>query len=123
MRAVAPKVKTIELAVEFLDRQDYRLVAGIGRCFKASQRQRPLRTQYNVFTSVAWLVEEDEKHGVEYRHFDVQLDQSGEAIDGFSITHGLGAEVDFSTLASGRIMTDWLQSRIGSTASDFNLRL
>jgi hypothetical protein len=40
-------------------------------------------------------VEEDEKHGVEHRHFDVQLDQSREAIDGFSKIHGLGVEVDF----------------------------
>jgi hypothetical protein len=32
---VTPEDKTVEHPVEFLDGQDYRLVAGIGRCFKA----------------------------------------------------------------------------------------
>ena len=66
---------------------------------------------------VARLVEEDEKHRVEHSHLDIEFDQRSQAIDGFSEVDGLGVEVHFPTLASGRIMVGELQKEIGSTAS------
>ncbi|WP_456301871.1 hypothetical protein [Pseudomonas juntendi] len=83
---------------------------------RLSQRHKPLRSQ--KFHAIARLVEEHEKHRIEYRHFDVQFDQGGEVIDGFSEVDRLGVEIDFFDLASGRIMVGELQKEIGSTASE-----
>lgn len=47
------------------------------------------------------LVEENEKHGVEYRDLDIQLDQCGQAINGFSKVDGLGVEIDFFDFGVG----------------------
>ena len=44
---------------------------------------------------VARPVEEDEQHRIEHRHPDVQLDQGGEAVNGFPEVDGFGVEIDF----------------------------
>ncbi len=44
--------------------------------------------------AVTWLVEEDEKHRVEYRDVDIQFEQCNQAINGFSKVHGLGFGVE-----------------------------
>jgi len=41
------------------------------------------------------------KHRVKHRDFDVQYDQSGEAVDGFSEVDGLGVEIDFFDFCVG----------------------
>lgn len=51
--------------------------------------------------AVTGLIEEDEEYGVEHGDFDVQLDQGGEAVDGFSKIHRLRVEVDFFDFAVG----------------------
>ena len=40
-------------------------------------------------------IQKDEEHRVEHGHLDVQFDQGGQAVDGFSKVDGLGVEVDF----------------------------
>lgn len=56
MRTVALEVETVQQPVQFLDADGNRLVRGIGRRFKRSgsrrlsQRQKPLRSQYKIFT-------------------------------------------------------------------------
>ncbi len=35
---------------------------------------------------------------IKHRDLDVQLDQSGEAVDGFSEVDGLGVQIDFRLL-------------------------
>ncbi|UOB22683.1 hypothetical protein MRY17_18385 [Pseudomonas orientalis] len=51
--------------------------------------------------AVAGSVEENEKYRVERCHFYIQLDQCGEAVDGFSEVHGLGLEIDFFDFGVG----------------------
>jgi len=53
-----------------------------------SQRQKPFRFQYKIFTRLRGLLEKDEKHRIKHRDLDVQFDQSGEAVDGFSKVYG-----------------------------------
>lgn len=50
---------------------------------------------------IAGAVEEDEQHWVEHGDLDIQFDQSGQTVDGFSKVHGLGVEVDFFDLGIG----------------------
>jgi hypothetical protein len=50
---------------------------------------------------VTGAIQKNKKYRVEYRHLDIQLDQGGEAVDGFSKIHGLGVEVDFFDFGVG----------------------
>lgn len=43
-----------------------------------------------------------------YRDVDIQFDPPGQAINRFSKVDGPRVEIDFSTLASGRIIAGWL---------------
>jgi hypothetical protein len=69
-----------------------------------------------------WVVtvetQKDEKHRVEHGHLDIQLDQSGKVIDGFSEVHGLGVEVNFFPLLHRVASWRRLQKELGSAASD-----
>jgi len=69
---------------------------------------------------VARLVEKDEQHGIEHRHFYVQLDQRREAINGLSEVHGLGVEIDFFDFGVGTHHGELAPEVIGSTASGIN---
>jgi len=69
----------------------------------------------------ARLVEENEKHGIEYRDFDIQLDQCGQAINGFSKVDGLGVEIDFFDFGVGSHHGGLAPEGIGSTASGIKL--
>ena len=51
--------------------------------------------------SVSGVVEEYEKHRIKHRDLDVQFDQRGEAIDGFSEVDGFGIEIDFFDFGVG----------------------
>lgn len=53
-------------------------------------------TTSSSVSSVA--IHKNKKHRVEYRDFDIQLDQGGQAVDGFSKIHQFGVEVDFFRL-------------------------
>lgn len=123
MRAVAPKVETVEQPIELLDGQDNRFVAGLRRHFEALGFQalepetEAVALPIQHFDPITRLVEEDEEYGVEHCDLDVQLDKGSKAVDGLSKVHGLGVEVDFFDFAVGRIMPSWLQKEIGSAAS------
>ncbi|MNL52847.1 hypothetical protein D3C87_1760520 [compost metagenome] len=123
MRTVAPEVKAIEHPVEFLDGQNDRLVGGVRRCFeslglealepKAEAVALPIQYLY----SVAGLVEENEKHRVEYCDFNIQLDQRSQAVDGFSEVHRLGVQIHFFDFGIGSHHGELAPKGIGSTAS------
>src|SRR5690606_11955903 len=49
----------------------------------------------------AGAIEEHEQHRVEYLHLDVQLDQSGQAVDGFAEVDGVWVEIDLLHLGVG----------------------
>src|SRR5690606_10562179 len=53
------------------------------------------------FHLVAGAVEEHEQHRVEHFHLDIQRDQGGEAVDGFTEVDRLGVEVDLLDLGVG----------------------
>ncbi|WP_154067062.1 hypothetical protein [Pseudomonas sp. CC6-YY-74] len=55
-----------------------------------------------------------ERLRIEHRHLDIQLDQSRQAVNGFSKVDWLGIEVTFSTLASGRIMAAGSRKKSGA---------
>ena len=46
------------------------------------------------FHLAADAIEEDEQHGVEHSNLDIQLDQRGQAIDGFTESDRPGIEVN-----------------------------
>lgn len=60
-----------------------------------NQRQKPLRIPVKAFHPVARLVEEDEKYGVEHRHLDIEFDQGGHTVDGFSKIDQFGVDMNF----------------------------
>src|SRR5690606_17687524 len=49
----------------------------------------------------AGAIEEHEQHRVEYLYLDVQLDQSGQAVDGFAEVDGFWVEIDLLHLGVG----------------------
>ena len=53
---------------------------------------------------VARFAETDEQHRIEHGNLDIQFNQGGQAVEGFTEIHGLGLEIHFSTPALGRIM-------------------
>jgi hypothetical protein len=56
--------------------------------------------------------------GVEYCDFDIQLDERGQAINGFSKVDGLGVEIDFFDFGIGSHHGGLAPEGVGSTASD-----
>ena len=50
---------------------------------------------------ITWAIQENEKHGIEHRDFNIQLNQSGQAVNGFSKVHGFGVEIDFFDFCVG----------------------
>lgn len=116
MWAVAPEVEAVELPVGFLNIQDNGLISGVWRGFEAFRvealepKAESVSLPVQDLQAVSRFVEKHEDYGVEHRHFDIQYDQRGQTLNGPS-------EVDWLTLASGRIMACVLQKEIGSTAS------
>lgn len=60
------------------------------------------------------------KHRVEYRDFDIQLEQRSKAINGFSKVHGFGIEIDFFDFGIGSHHGVLAPERIESTASEIS---
>ncbi len=99
MRTVAPQVKTVEQPVQFLDAQYDGFVGGLGRGFETlglqalEPKAEAVALPVEYFHPVTGAIQKNKKYRVEYRHLDIQLDQSGKTVDGFSKIHGLGVEV------------------------------
>jgi len=123
MRAVTPAVKTVEHPVKFLDGQDNRFVRHLGRCFETlglqalEPRAKAIALPVQDLHAVAGLVEEDEKHWIEHRNFDNQLDQGSQAIGGFSEVDWLGLQIHFFDFCVGSHHGGRAPGMIGSTAS------
>ncbi|WP_437180832.1 hypothetical protein [Pseudomonas mandelii] len=123
MWTVAPQIKTIEQPVQFLDRQHDGFVGVIGRCFEAfgfkafEPKAKAVAFPVQNLHAVSGLVEKNEKHRVKHGDLDVQFDQRGQAINGFSEVHGFGVEIDFFDFGIGTHHGRWLLKEIGSTAS------
>ncbi|WP_445261137.1 hypothetical protein, partial [Pseudomonas sp. RA_15y_Pfl1_P12] len=126
MRTVAPKIKTVEQPVQFLNRQDngfIRIVRGRFESFgfealepKAEAVALPIK----YFHPITGAIQKNKKHGIEHCHFDIQFNQGGEAVDGFSEVDRPGVEVDFFNFGVGAHHNCGLLMGIGSTASGFN---
>ena len=107
MWSVTPEIKTVEHPVEFLDGQDNRFVHHVGRRFETfglqalEPKAEAVALPVQNLHPVAWLVEEDEKHRVEHRDFDVQLDQGRQTVNGLSEVDGLGVEIHFFNFCVG----------------------
>ena len=92
----AREIETAEQLVQLLDTGDNRPVRGFGRRFEAFGLQslepetEAVALPVQDLQPVAGLIERDEKHRIEYRHFYIQFDQRGEAIDGFRKSTDLG---------------------------------
>ena len=87
MRAVAPEVKTIQQPVQLLNGHHDGLVSDVGRCFETFGLQAPEPKAKTValpvayFHSITGAIQEDEEYRVEHGDFDIQFDQSGQAVD------------------------------------------
>jgi hypothetical protein len=107
MWTVAPQVKTVEQPVQLLDAQHDGFVGGLRLCFKSlgfqalEPKAEAVALPIKYFHSVTVAIQKDEKHRVEHGDFDIQLDQSGQPVDGFSEVHGLGVEVQFFDFGVG----------------------
>jgi hypothetical protein len=105
--AVTPQVDAIKQPVQFVDRQLDGLIPGIGLGLEALGFQALEPQAEAVALPVEDLdlaevaVEKHEQHRIEHFHFDVQLDQGGQAVDGFAEVDGLGVEVDLLHLGVG----------------------
>ena len=77
MWTVAPKIKTVDQPIQFLDAQHDGLVAGVGRCFKTLGFQAPepkaeaAALPVEDFHSITVAIQKDEKHRVEHSDFDI----------------------------------------------------
>ncbi|MNG12586.1 hypothetical protein D3C84_962080 [compost metagenome] len=84
-------------------------------CIKALEPQtEAIALPVQDLHPVTRLVEEDEQHRIEHLHLNIQLDQGGQAIDGFSEIHRLGVEIDFFDFGVGAHHGGWLQKEIGA---------
>lgn len=107
VRTVAPQVDAVEQPVQLIDRQLDGLVAGIGLGLEAfgfqtlEPQAEAIALPVEDLDLTAGAVEEHEQHGVEHFHLDVQLDQSGQAVDGFAEIDGFWVEVDLLHLGVG----------------------
>jgi len=87
MWAVAPEVKTIQQPVQFLNGQHDGLVSDVGRCFETFGLQalkpeaKTVALPVEYFHSITGAIQEDEEYRVEHCDFDIQFDQSGQAVD------------------------------------------
>lgn len=109
--------------VKFLDSQDNRFVADIGRCFESlglealEPKAEAVALPVQNFQTVARFVEKDEEHGVEHGDLNVQFNQRGEPINGLSEVDRLGVEIDFFDFCIGSHHGELAPEGIGSTAS------
>jgi hypothetical protein len=107
VRTVAPEVKAVKQPIQFLDAQYDSLVGGLRRGFEPfgfkafEPKAEAVALPIKDFHSGAMAIQKNKKDGVEYRHFNIQFDESGEAVDGFSEVYGLGVEVDFFDFGVG----------------------
>jgi hypothetical protein len=107
MRTIAPEVKAVEQPVQLLNAQHNGFVTFIGRCFEPfgfeafEPKAKAVALPVEDFHAITWAIQENEKHGIEHRDFNIQLNQSGQAINGFSKVHGLGVEIDFFDFGVG----------------------
>ena len=99
MRAVTPEIKTIKQPIQLLDAQHNGFVGSVGRCFEPFRletlepKAEAVTLPVEDFHSVTVAIQKNKKDRIEYGDFDIQLDQSGQAVDGFSEIHRLGVEV------------------------------
>lgn len=126
MRSITPEVKTVEHPVELLDGQDDRLVGHIRCCLESLglQALEP-KTEAVAFPvqnlhAVAGFVEEDEQHGVEHCHPDIQLDHRSQPSMDFRKSTGLGYREHFFDFCIGSYHGRRAPEGIGSTASDIS---
>src|SRR5690606_14270584 len=104
VRAVAPEINAVEQPVQFIDRQLDGLVPGIGLGLETlgfqtlEPQAEAVAFPVEDFHLIAGAVEEHEQHRVEHFHLDIQRDQGGQAVDGFTKVDGLGVEVDLLDL-------------------------
>ena len=107
MRAVSPKIETVEQPVQFLNRQDDHFVCRVGRCFKTlgfealEPKAKAIALPVQNFDSGSGLIKENKQHRVEHRDLDIQFDQSSKTIDGLSEVDRLGVEVNFFNFGVG----------------------
>lgn len=120
MRPISPEVEAIQQPIQFLSRQDNGFVAGVGRCFEPfgfeafEPKAKAVALPIQYLHSITLAIQENEKHRIEHRHLDIQLDQGRETIDGFSEIDRLGVEVDSFDLGVGTHHGDWLQKITGA---------
>lgn len=102
-----PQVDTVEQPVQLVDRQFDGLVADIGLGLEALGLQA-LELQAEAIALpvedhdlVTGAVDEHEQHWVKHFHLDVQCDQRGQTVDGFTEVDGLWIEVDLLHLGVG----------------------
>ena len=117
MRTVTPEVETVEHPVELLEGQDNRFVRHVRLCFEALglQALKPKAEAVGISVqdlhTVAWLVEEDEKHWVKDGDFDIKFDQGRETVDGLSRVDGLGVQINFFDFCVGTHHGEWATER------------
>src|SRR5690606_40718337 len=99
------------------------LVAGIGLGLEAlgfqtlEPQAEAIALPVEDLDLTAGAIEEHEQHRVEYLHLDVQLDQSGQAVDGFAEVDGLWVKVDLLRLGVGTHHDGAPLGKTGSPAS------
>jgi hypothetical protein len=129
MRTVAPEIKTVEQPVQFLNRQHDGFVGGIGRGFETlglqalEPKAEAVALPIEDFTRLRGRFRKTKSTGSNTATLISSSTRAARPSMDFRKSTGLGYRYTFSTLASGRIMTDWLQKEIRSTASDIRFRL
>ena len=101
MWAVAPEVKTIQQPVQLLHAQHDSFIAKFRRCFETlglqalEPKTKAVALPIKDFHSITVAIQKNEQHGIEYRDLDIQFDEGGQAVDGFSEVHGFGVQINF----------------------------
>jgi hypothetical protein len=123
MRTVAPEIKTVEQPGQLLDAQYDSFVGGVRRRFEPlglqafEPKTEAVALPIEDLHSVTVAIQKYEKHRVEDGNFNIQLDQGGQAINGFSKVDGLGVEIDFFDFGVGSHHGGRAPEGVGSTAS------
>ncbi len=104
-------------------------VGEIWRCFEPFRLQaleskaKAVALPIKYFRSITVAIQKNKKDGVKHRDLDIQFDQSGQAVNGFSEVHRFGVQIYFFNFSVGPHPDCWHLIEVGSTASDFNRRL
>ena len=123
MRPVAPEVKTVEQPVQLLNAEYDHIVGDVRRGFEPlgfealEPETEAVALPIKYFYPITRAIEKDEKHWIEHGYLDIQLDQGGQAVDGFSEVDGLGVEIDFFDFGVGSHHELLAPEGIGITAS------